>query len=103
MRLSLTWEAERENWPLLCSDRAGGRACREQLFRQLCICLIYAPLADLVGGTRELAAAVFRSCGRAGVPRTTVPSTGPLSRQCFSRRSASGRSSPDQAVSLRES
>jgi hypothetical protein len=36
--------AERENRPLPCSDRAGGRACRERLFRQLGRCLVYAPL-----------------------------------------------------------
>jgi hypothetical protein len=34
------------------------------------------------GGTREPAAAVVRSCGRAGMPTTAVPSTGPLSRLC---------------------
>jgi len=36
--------------------------------------------SDRRGGTPEPAATVFRSCGRAGVLRTAVPSTGPLSR-----------------------
>lgn len=34
--------AERENRPQPWSDRAGGRACRERLFRQLGLCPVFA-------------------------------------------------------------
>jgi hypothetical protein len=34
--------AERENRPLPWSDRAGGRACEQRLFRQLGLCPVYA-------------------------------------------------------------
>jgi hypothetical protein len=46
--------AEREHRPLPCSDRAGGRGCRERLFRQLGLCLVYAPPLHGESGMMEL-------------------------------------------------
>jgi hypothetical protein len=42
------------NRPLPCSDRAGGRGCRERLFRQLGLCLVYAPPLHGESGMMEL-------------------------------------------------